>query len=188
MEVVGVGLVIDLGDPALLGPRRAGEVPEVVGGQGDVGGEGLAYRLAVLVALGDGEHLEVLLDRVGNRVEHRRALGRRLGAPGVLGRVGGVERQLHILRGAGCDLAEWLAGRRGQVLAVLVTGGGDPLAADEVVVAVLQRDDAVRLAGRGVGGAFDGRHGGAPVWWTGVIGPSQPGGGPASDRCRGSPA
>ena len=97
MEVVGVGVLVDLRDPALLGAHGAGEVAEVVDHQRDVGGERLAHRLAVVPALGDREHLQVLLDRVGHRVQHRRAFGGRLPAPGVLGGVRGVERQLDVL-------------------------------------------------------------------------------------------
>ena len=81
VEVVGVGLLVDLRDRALLGAHRAGEVAEVVDRQRHVGAQRLAHRLAVLPALGDGEHLEVLLDRVGDRVEHGGALGRRATAP-----------------------------------------------------------------------------------------------------------
>ena len=43
--------------------------------------------------------------------------------------------------------AEGLAGRRREVLAVAALDRGDPLAADEVVVAILQLDRAARLAG-----------------------------------------
>jgi hypothetical protein len=45
VEVVGDGVVIDLGDPALLRADRSGEVAEVVDRERDVGGEGLAAGL-----------------------------------------------------------------------------------------------------------------------------------------------
>ena len=81
VEVVGDGVVVDLGDAALLGADGAGEVAEVVDGQREVGGQGLADRLAVVPGLGDREHLEVLLDPVGDLVQDVRALGRRRSCP-----------------------------------------------------------------------------------------------------------
>ena len=84
VEVVGHGVVVDLGDRALLGADGAGEVAEVVDGQRQVGVEGLADRLAVVPGLGDREHLEVLLHPVGDLVEDDGALGGGGLAPGGL--------------------------------------------------------------------------------------------------------
>jgi hypothetical protein len=70
----------------------------VIGRERDVRRERLAHRLAVLPALGDREHLDVLLDRVGHPVQDTRALRRRRLAPRMLSRVGGVERELDVLR------------------------------------------------------------------------------------------
>jgi len=69
-------------------------------------------------------------------VEDQGALGERRLAPGVLGLVAGVERELHVL---GVDLATsqnclpWPA----DVVHVLALHRSDPLAPDEVVVAGL---------------------------------------------------
>jgi hypothetical protein len=52
-EVVGDQILADFGRPALLRARSRGEVAEVVDHQRDVGGQGLADRLAVLPAFGD---------------------------------------------------------------------------------------------------------------------------------------
>ncbi len=59
VEVVGDQVLVDLADRALLGAQRAGEVAEVVDRERDVGGEGLADRLAVLPGLGDRDGGEV---------------------------------------------------------------------------------------------------------------------------------
>ena len=50
VEVVGDRVVVDLRQRALLRADGAGEVAEVVDGQRDVGGQRLAYRLAVVPA------------------------------------------------------------------------------------------------------------------------------------------
>jgi hypothetical protein len=55
VEVVGDGVLVELGQAALLRPDRPGEVAEVVDGERDVGGQRLPDRLAVLPGLGDGE-------------------------------------------------------------------------------------------------------------------------------------
>ena len=111
--MVGDRVLVDLGDPALLGADRAGEVAEVVDRQRNVGAERLADRLAVLPALGDREHLQVRLDRVGDRVQDLGALGRRGLAPRLARRVRGVERELDVLRRRARDLAERLVPWRG---------------------------------------------------------------------------
>src|SRR5208283_2110898 len=95
-EVVGDQVLVDLGRPALLRTRGRGEIPEMIDDQRDVSGQGLADRLAVLPALGDREHLLVLLDRIRDSVQDLRPPGRRHFAPRILGRVSGVQRQLDI--------------------------------------------------------------------------------------------
>ena len=146
--VVGGGVVVELGQPAFLGADGGGEVAEVVGGERDVGVEGFADRLAVVPGFGDGEHLEVLVDPVGDLVQDRGALGDGGLAPGRCDLVGGVQRQLDVLGGAAGDLAEGLAGDGGDVLEVLALDRGNPLAADPVLVAVLEGD--LRALGTGL--------------------------------------
>ena len=79
-------------------------------------------------------------------------------APGVLRGVGGVERELDVLGARLRHLGERLAGRRRQVRRVLPCDRRDPVAADEVLVARLQRDGTLVVAGCGVHRRFDGRH------------------------------
>jgi hypothetical protein len=159
LEVVRVGVVVDLVDRPLLRPDHRGEVAEVIDGERDVGSEGLADRLAVLPALGDRQHLEVLLDRVCDPVQDLRALGGRPGRPVVLGGVSGVERELDVLGGRERHLGERLAGDRRDVLRVAAFDRGDPVSPDEVLVPGLQLDRAARqprcLVARGL---LDGCH------------------------------
>ncbi len=74
MEVIGRGVLIDLGAGAFLGADAAGEVTEVVGSEGDVGVEGFTHGFAVVPGLGDGQQFEVLLDAIGDFQQHQRAV------------------------------------------------------------------------------------------------------------------
>ncbi|EJZ06057.1 hypothetical protein MFORT_28624 [Mycolicibacterium fortuitum subsp. fortuitum DSM 46621 = ATCC 6841 = JCM 6387] len=139
VEVVGDGVLVDLRERAFLGPQHAGEVPEVVDRQRDVGVQRLADRLAVVPRLGQSDRFEVLLDAVGDLVEDDGARSRRGLAPCRRGGVRGVQRLLDVGLGGAGHLAEHLAGDRRRVLEVAALGGGDPLAADVVVVAGLER-------------------------------------------------
>ena len=76
MEVVGDRVVIDFGNPAFLGADAAGEVAQMVDGEGDVGRHGLADRLAVVPGLGERDQVEVVLHPVGHLVEDAGALCR----------------------------------------------------------------------------------------------------------------
>ena len=132
-------------DP-VLAADHAGEVAEMVCRERDVGGERLAHRLAVVPALGHGEQLGVLFDRVGDPVEHERPFRHRPIAPGVLGGVGGVECELDVLGARARHLGERLPRRRGAVLGVLALHRRHPVASDEVVVPGLELDGAAGLA------------------------------------------
>ena len=147
VEVVRDGVLVDLAARTLLSPKDAREVAEVVDGEREVGGERLAHGLAVLPRLGDGERLEVRLDAVGDPVEDERALAERGLAPGGGGGVGGVEGCLDVLLGAPGDLAERLAVDRRDVLEPEALLRVDPVAADEVAVAVEHGDERVRRPG-----------------------------------------
>ena len=96
---------------------------------------GLADRLAVVPGLGDREHLEVLLDAVGDLVEDQRALGDAGPAPCGLGRMCGVERRLDVLASERAISQNALAVDRRDVLEISARAGFTQLAADEVVVA-----------------------------------------------------
>jgi hypothetical protein len=108
VEVVGDGLFVDHRERSLLRSQGAREVPKVVDGQGEVGGERLANRLTVLPALRDGQHLEVGLDPVRDLEQDVRTFGRTGGPPGDTRRVRGVEGQFDVLRVGSSDLGEGL--------------------------------------------------------------------------------
>ncbi len=118
MEVVRDGVLVELGEGALLGADGAREVAEVVDGEGQVGGQGFADGLAVLPALGDREGFEIVLHAVGDPVEDPGALGRGRTAPGRCGGVGGVQGAFHVLGRATGDLGERLPVDGGGVLEV----------------------------------------------------------------------
>ena len=135
MEVVGHGVLVDLGKRALLGADRPSEIAEVIDRQRDIRIQRFPHRFAVVPGFGDGDGLQVLLDPVGDLVEDHRAIGRGGLAPGGCRRVRRIQGAFDIrLVGAG-DLAEHLAGDRGRVLEVAALHGRDPLATDVVVVA-----------------------------------------------------
>ena len=111
VEVVGDGVVVDLGDPALLGADRAGEVAEVVDGQRKVGGQwsrGSACRCPRSRRRRASRGSPPSGRRCGCRTSARSAGAG--AAPGVLRGVRGVERELDVRRVRAGDLAE-TAGR-----------------------------------------------------------------------------
>ena len=107
----------------------------MIDGERDVGEGGLADRLAVVDGLDRGEHLEVLLHAVGDLVEDLGALGGRGVAPGVLGLMRGVERELDIGGLRAGDLADRLAGDRADIVEIIAVDRRHPFAADEILVA-----------------------------------------------------
>ena len=135
VEVVGDGVLVDLGQRTLLRADRPGEVAEMVDRQRDVGAQRLADRFAVVPHFGHRQRGLVLLHPVGDLVQDRRPLGRCGLAPRRSRRVGGVERLLDVGLVGPRHLAERLAGHRGRVLEVAAPRGPDPPAPDEVVVA-----------------------------------------------------
>ncbi len=89
--MIGDGVLVDLAGSSLFGAYAAGEVAEVVDGEGDVGVEGFADGLAVVEGFALGEEFEVLFHAIGDAEEDGGSLGGGDGGPGVLGGVGGVE-------------------------------------------------------------------------------------------------
>ena len=127
VEVVGDGVVVDLGQRALLRADAPGEVAEVVDGQRDVGVQGLADRLAVVPGLGDARcdsRFSSMRSAILLRITARSAAE-------VLPQAGAAacaasSALLDVgLVGAG-DLAERLAGDRGGVLEVAARPRGRP--------------------------------------------------------------
>src|SRR5699024_5552173 len=119
----------------------AGEVAEVVDGQGNVRGEGFADCLTVIPGIRDSDFLEILLDAVGDAVQDQGTLGWGGLAPGWRRLVCCVERELDICSLAAGHLTKHLTGNGGDVVHVLTIDWRDPLAADEVVVALTEVDD-----------------------------------------------
>ena len=150
VEMVGRRVFVDLGAGAFLGTDAAGEVAEVVGGQRDIGVERLAHRLAVVPGLGDGEHLQVLLDTVGDLQQDQRTSLHAGLAPGIGGGMGGVQRLLDVGGVGARKLGDGLAVDRGKVGEVLTAGRLDELAVDVIAVAGFEGNDSAFAAGMGV--------------------------------------
>ena len=92
---------------------------------------------------------QIRLHAVGDLEQDVGARGGSRLAPGVGGGVRGVERLLDVLGGRAGDLADDLAADRRAVLEVAPLRRRDPLAADEVVVAIADLDllaDALQSA------------------------------------------
>ena len=90
--------------------------------------------------------------RIRDVIQNRGTLGRGALAPLILSRVRRVERQLDVLRTGMRDLAERLARRRRQILSILPGGRGNPMSADEVLVALLELYQAAGFARRLING------------------------------------
>ena len=142
VEVIGDGVVIELRQRAFLGAQNAGEVAEVVDGQGDIGSQGLPHRLAVVPGLDDGDRLEVLLHAVGDLEQDVATIAGGHTSPRGCRGVRGVEGKFDVLGSASGDLAERLAVHGGHVLEVLALDGGDTRATDPVVITRFEFCDA----------------------------------------------
>ena len=146
VEVVSGGVFIDLGGAAFLGADAAGEITEMVGGQGHVGVEGFTYGLAVVPGFGHGQHFEVLFDAVGDFQQHQGAvLGRGL-SPGIGGGVGGIQGFIDVGGAGAWEFSNRLAGDRRGVGEVLAVDRCDELAADVITITLLEADDSARGA------------------------------------------
>ena len=140
MIVIGDGVVVDLGDAAFLGAHDAGEIAPVIDDERHVGMGRLADRLAVVERLDQRQQVEIGFQLVGDLVEDARAFGDRGLAPGILGLVGGIEREFDVGRRGARHLAELLAGDRARIVEVASLDRRDPFAADEIVVAVADQN------------------------------------------------
>jgi hypothetical protein len=108
----------------------------VIDHQRHVGIGRLADRLAVIERLDQSEQVQIGFQLVGDPVEDQRALGHRGLAPGILGLVGGVERQFDVGRRGARHRAKLLAGDRRRIIEVASLFRGHPFAADEIVVSI----------------------------------------------------
>ena len=119
---------------------RGGVEAEVLRGLVDLGLHG-RDGLADVAHLELGELLPVRDDRVGERVEKARALGRRRLAPRAAERgAGGLDGAVDVLLAGHRGAAEHLAGGGLDEVAKLAGRGLDGLAADEEAVLALDRD------------------------------------------------
>ena len=140
VEMIGDGVVVDFAQAAFLGAHAAGEVAKMIDRQRQIGGPGLADRLAVVDRFDRRQGFELLLHPVGDLVEHARAISRRGAAPAILGGVGGIERELDVLGGGTGDRADHRPIDRRDVLEFLALHRRHPLTADEVVIVSSDRD------------------------------------------------
>ena len=139
VEVIGDRVVVELAHRAFLRPDHRAEIAEMVDPERHVRQRRLADRLAVVPGLGEREGGDVVFHHLRDLHQHVRAIGHRGLAPGVGGGMGRIERILDI-RGVGPgDLADRPAGDRREVLEIAPGIGGLEPAADEIVVAGLER-------------------------------------------------
>ena len=131
--------MVDLADAAFLGADAAGEIAEMVDRERQVGGHGLADRLAIVPCLAGGEHFEIFFHAVSDPVEDQCALSNRGLAPGIFRGMGGVEGEFDVGGIRPRNGADVLA-RDGRRIVEIAPGlRGDELAADEIVVPLLER-------------------------------------------------
>ena len=140
MKVVGHRVVVEFAERAFLGAYAARKVAKMVDRQRQIGEIGLADRLAVVVGFDRGEERQILLHAVRNAIEYACALGHGGAAPAVGGRVRGIDCEFDVLGLGPGDLADHLAGGRGDVVEIAALDRGDPLAADEILIAGAQRN------------------------------------------------
>ncbi len=130
----GVGAEVLPGRLALHDPRRAGEEADVVHGELDVEVGG-ALRLSDVVLLQLRQRLGVALDRIGEGVQHLRAILWRRLRPGVEGRARGGDGAVDVGGIALGDLGDLLLGGRVDDRCALAAGGIGPVAGDEHLLA-----------------------------------------------------
>ena len=140
VEMIGDRVLVDLRDAAFLGAHDAGEIAQMVDDQRHVGMRRLADRLAVVERLDQRQQIEIAFHLVGDPVQDARALLDRGLAPGVLGLMRGIERELDVGRRGAGDLTEPLAGDRARIVEILAFDRRDPFSADEIVVAVADQN------------------------------------------------
>ena len=137
-EVIGDGVVVEFRQRAFFGTDAPGEVAEMVGRQWNVGIARLTDRLAVVHRLCVGEQFEILLDPVGDLVQHARPFGRRGAAPGIACGVRGVQCPLDIRCVGARNIAQFGAVDRTGIDEGASLHRRLPFAVDEVVVACAQ--------------------------------------------------
>ena len=94
--MIGDRLLVDLAQRAFLRANAAGEITEVIDSQRYVGGGRLADGLAVVDGFDERQRGEIVLQSLGDLVQDVGALRGGSPAPGVLGLVSRIQRQLHV--------------------------------------------------------------------------------------------
>jgi hypothetical protein len=123
MEVVGVGLGIDLCDRTFLRPNDAREIAEMVDRERNIGCRGFADRLAIVDGFSGREQRKVGFHAIGDPVEDQRTLGQRSLAPALLCSMRRVQRQLDVFCGGAGHFAKGLADDRADVLKIIAARG-----------------------------------------------------------------
>ena len=124
VEMVGDGVVIDLGERAFLRADAGGKVPEMVNGERYVRGCRFADRLPIIDCLGKSENIEVLLHPVGDLVEDGGALGRSGAAPTILRPMCGIKSKFDVRCPAARDLRDGFASNGAGIYEVFPIFGG----------------------------------------------------------------
>ncbi|OIQ79164.1 hypothetical protein GALL_391020 [mine drainage metagenome] len=134
MEVVRDGGFVEFAEAAFLRAQAAGEIAEVIYGQGHVRVQGFTNGFAVVHGFGIGQQLQIRFQTIGNLEQDIGAFRNRGSAPLVGSGMSGIERQLDIFRAGARGLGIGLAGDGGDDVEIFALHRGDPLAADEIVV------------------------------------------------------
>ncbi len=150
MEVIGSGVLVDLGDAAFLGANAASEVAEVVGSQRHVGVQGFTNRFAVVPGFGDSELFQVGFDAIGDLQQNQRAVLHRGLAPGIGSGVSSIESPLDILGTRTREFGNHFTIDRRGVDEVFAFDRRHEFTTNVIAVARLERYDGAYGAGLGV--------------------------------------
>ncbi len=150
MEVIGRGVLVDLGGAAFLGADAASKVAEVVGSQRHVGVQGFTDGLAVVPGFSDSELFQVGFDAIGDLQQNQRAVLHRGLAPGIGSSVSGVQRLLDIFGARTRELGNDFTIYRRGVDEVLAFDRRDEFTTNVVAVARLEGYDGACGTGLGV--------------------------------------
>ena len=139
VEVIGNRVIVDLRHRAFLTAQNACEIAEMVDRQRNIGGGGLADRLAVVPGFGQRQQIEVCFHHIGDFQQGIGALSGRFASPGHFCGMGGVQRQGNVVGVRAGDRAHHGAGDRGDIVKVAAVDRGREPASDVVVIAFLER-------------------------------------------------
>ncbi len=136
--MVSIGLIVNRGYRAFLGPDATGEIAKMIDCQRDIRGHRFTDRLAIVYSFGDCQGFQIGFHAVGNLVENIRAFSGRCLAPGSLGGMRSIKRTLDIFRRGTGNFAKYLTSDRCHVFEIGAIDRGHELTADEIVVTLLE--------------------------------------------------